>query len=263
MKISTKIIGLAAVCTVVVSGLVLSLVGEISTTSNTYNSLLQGEVRQAAEARAIQVDFKKQVQEWKDILLRGHNANDLKTYTAQFRAQEANVKAEAKELSGEVTDPLTRQLLVDFLAADDTLSTKYDAAYAAYVNGKFDFKAADKLVRGQDRPPTDLFDNVVSRLTARAEERAAARQAEAIQQRNTALLLAGASLFVVGIFYFIVMRGVLARLGRLKAVSDRLARAEIDGLSIDISGNDEVGEFGQSLKGVAAAIEELMAVSAH
>jgi hypothetical protein len=50
----------------------------------------------------------------------------------------------------------------------------------------------------------------------------------------------------------------LTRLGQLKEVSDRLAMADIQGLSIDISGDDEVGEFGQSLKGVAAAIRELL-----
>jgi len=34
-------------------------------------------------------------------------------------------------------------------------------------------------------------------------------------------------------------------------------------LSVDISGNDEIGEIGESMKGVAAAIEELLAVAAH
>jgi len=67
----------------------------------------------------------------------------------------------------------------------------------------------------------------------------------------------------VSIAGFVVVRGVLSRLGRLKAVSDRLSRAEVEGLSIDISGHDEIGDFGESMKGVAAAIEELLAQGAH
>ena len=51
------------------------------------------------------------------------------------------------------------------------------------------------------------------------------------------------------------------RLRRLKEVSDRLARADVDGLAVDISGHDEVGEFGESLRGVHSAIEELSAMA--
>ena len=262
MKISSKLIGLSLGSVVVVAGLAVTLVGELKSVSTGYNNLLQGSVRQAEAARMTQVDFKKQVQEWKDILLRGHNADDLAKYTGQFHEQEAKVKTEARALAGSVEDPLTRQLLNEFLVADDKLSANYQTAYSAYVKGKFDFKAADKIVRGQDRPPTDLFDKVVEQLNTRVTTMVAAQEAAAIEVRNTALILAGALLVLVSLIGFIVVRGVLTRLGRLKAVSDRLAKADIEGLSIDISGNDEVGEFGQSMKGVAAAIEELLSVAA-
>jgi methyl-accepting chemotaxis protein len=63
--------------------------------------------------------------------------------------------------------------------------------------------------------------------------------------------------------YCSVLFGVLKRLGQLKAVSDRLAVADIEGLRIDISGHDEIGAIGDSLKGVEAAIHELLAVHAH
>ena len=67
------------------------------------------------------------------------------------------------------------------------------------------------------------------------------------------LVLAGAGLAIV--------HSILGRLGRLKAVSDRLAQADIDGLAVDITGRDEVGAFGESMKGVLAAVEELTALA--
>ena len=203
------------------------------------------------------------MQEWKDILLRGQNPDDLAMYTAQFHEQEAKVKAEAQTLAGTVEDPATKELLNDFLTADDSLSGKYQAAYDVYLKKKFDFKAADKLVRGQDRPPTDLFDKVVMQLNARVVTVAAAHRAETIRQLITLFVVVGLLLVVSSVMYCGVLLGVLKRLGQLKAVSDRLANADIDGLSVDISGNDEIGEIGESMKGVAAAIEELLAVPAR
>ena len=72
-----------------------------------------------------------------------------------------------------------------------------------------------------------------------------------------ALAITGAFLIVLTVGSFLVIHNVTTRLGCLKLISDRLARGEIAGLAIDAGGNDEVGEFGQSLKGVHSAIEEL------
>ncbi len=195
-------------------------------------------------------------QEWKDVLLRGRNPADLADYTKRFHDAEARVKSEAKALAATVDDPEAKRLLAEFGAAHDSLSGKYEAAYAAYLGG-FDFAAADRLVRGQDRTPTDLFDKVVARLEAQVASRVAAQRADVVHRRNVAFAVTAGLLAVAGAVFFAVVRGVLSRLGRLKLISDRLAHADVSGLGIDISGEDEVGEFGESMKGVAAAIEEL------
>jgi methyl-accepting chemotaxis protein len=263
MRISTKLIAITLGSGVLVSGLVTSLLVELKSVSAGYTQILQGPVRQAAAARQTQVDFKVQVQEWKDILLRGQNPEDLTKYSVQFHAQEAKVKAEANALAGSVGDPATKQLLNDFVAADETLSSKYQAAYDVYTQQNFNYKAADALVRGQDRGPTDLFDRVAVKLNERVAADAAAEKVKAIRQLVILLAIVGGILLVDSIVYCSVLFGVLKRLGQLKAVSDRLAVADIEGLSIDISGHDEIGAIGDSLKGVAAALHELLAVHAH
>src|SRR5262245_38697952 len=254
MKISSKLTAFFVCVVVIVAGLAVALLGEMQSISTGYDTLLKGPVQQADRARVTQVDFKKQVQEWKDILLRGHTPADLEKYTKQFHEKADKVTADAKALAGRVEDPQTRQLLNDFVTAHDVLDAKYEAAYQVYVTGNFDFKAADKMVRGQDRPPTDIFDKVVKRLDEVVAAEVAAQQANVATERNMALGIAGGLLGLVLIAGFMVVRSVLGRLGRLKLVSDRLSRAEVEGLSIDISGRDEIGDFGESLKGVAAAI---------
>jgi methyl-accepting chemotaxis protein len=262
MKISTKLI--LFFCGVVTLFVLLgfSLLAQTRTVSAGYDALLAQQVRQAEMARVIQVSFKKQVQEWKDILLRGHTPDDLAKYTKQFHDEESDVRSGAAALAVAAQDAEVRELLNQFLAAHKSMGDKYQAAYEAYVSGGFDFKAADKMVRGQDRAPTNLFDQVVKRLNDDVAASVAAQKHAVADGRNLALALSGGLLAGLGLVGFLTVRNILQRLGRLKAVSDRLARADIDGLSVDISGPDEIGQFGDSMKGVHAAIEELSKLAA-
>ena len=261
MKISTKLSWFYVSVLAVFCLLAVSLAAVLRSVSAGYDALLNSPVRQIDRARVVQVDFKKQVQEWKDILLRGHDPDDLARYTAQFHEEEDRVRTGAMALAGVVQDPQARQLLDQFLAAHQALSGKYEEAYNAYVQGHADFKSADRIVRGQDRAPTDLFDQFVERLDSIVHSSVEAQTKAARQARNLAMGTAGALLAAIGVAGLMLVRSIIERLSRLKAVSDRLARADISGLTVEISGNDEIAAFGASLKGVHAAIEELLHVA--
>jgi methyl-accepting chemotaxis protein len=257
MRISVKLKGLLVGVLVLFVALSVVLLNQLRVLASGYDALLQHPVRQADQARVAQVDFKKQVQEWKDILLRGHNPEDLAKYQKQFHEKETKVRQSTLALGGIIQDGEAKRLLVEFQAAHSVLSVKYQAAYDAYVQGGFDFKAADKIVRGQDRSPTDLFDKVVARLDVCVHEAVETQRAEVDHHRNVALGTVGVLLLLLVSAGFAVVASITSRLARLKAVSDRLASADVEGLNIDISGHDEIGEFGESLKGVHAAIKEL------
>ena len=260
MKISSKL-SLFYLAVLAVFGLMAAaLAADLQSVTVGYEVLLRTPVRQMEHARVVQVDFKKQVQEWKDILLRGHNPEDLAKYTQQFRQKEQLVRAGAQLLSDQAQDPQAKQLIDQFLSAHQVLSQKYQQAYEAYIAGNADFKAADKIVRGQDRAPTDLFDQVVQRLDTVVQQSVAAQTKSALDSRNRVLATAGGLLLLLGVVGLLLVRDILGRLARLKAVSDRLALADISGLAIEVSGQDEIAAFGGSMKGVHAAIEELLRI---
>jgi methyl-accepting chemotaxis protein len=258
MKIATKLGLLFAGMIVVFVLLGGVLLAQLRMVSSGYDAVLASPIHDMDAARVVQVNFKKEVQEWKDTLLRGHNAKDLAKYSKQFHEKEATVRSGAISLASSVQDEGAHNLLVKFVAADDVMSAKYHRAYAVYVAGNADFKAADTLVRGQDREPTDLFDKVVARLQARVQTTIAAQQSSVRQNEAVALGIACGLLLLLGVLGFLTVRSIVQRLASLHAVSDRLSRADVAGLSIDISGKDEIGEFGESMKGVHAAIEELL-----
>src|SRR5579871_1196226 len=258
MKITTKLGLLFAGMIVVFVLLGVTLLAQMKLVSDGYDAVLASPVHDINAARVVQVNFKKEVQEWKDTLLRGHNPKDLDTYGKQFREQEGAVRAGAVALAESVEDNEARQLLNQFIAADDVMSAKYAHAYDVFVAGNADFKAADALVRGQDRAPTDLFDKVVQRLETRVQTTIAAQQLSVSRNQTLALGIACGLLLLLGLSGFLIVRSIVKRLAALHVVSNKLAKADVQGLSIDISGKDEIGEFGESMKGVHAAIEELL-----
>jgi methyl-accepting chemotaxis protein len=258
MKIATKLGLLFAGMIAVFVLLAVGLLAQMKAVSNGYDAVLASPVHDMDAARVVQVNFKKEVQEWKDTLLRGHDPKDLAKYSKQFHEKEIAVRSGAVALAKTVQDAQAQKLLAQFVAADDVMSAKYARAYAVYVAGNADFKAADKLVRGQDRAPTDLFDKVVERLETRVQTTVAAQQSSVRRNQTLALTVSGGLLFLFGLLGFLTVRSIVKRLASLHAVSDRLAHADVAGLSIDISGKDEIGEFGESMKGVHAAIEELL-----
>ena len=261
MKITTKLGLLFAGMIIVFVLLGVTLLAQMKLVSDGYDAVLASPVRDIDAARVVQVDFKKEVQEWKDTLLRGHNPADLAKYGKQFHDEQAAVRAGAVALSQSVEDEEANKLLVKFIAADDVMNAKYARAYDVYVAGNADFKAADALVRGQDRAPTDLFDKVVHRLDTRVKSTVAAQQLTVRKNQTLALGISAGLLCLLGVLGFLIVRSIVQRLAALRAVSGRLAKADVAGLAIDISGRDEIGEFGESMKGVRAAIEELLHVA--
>ncbi len=136
--------------------------------SSAYTGIIRGEIAQAQQVRILQVNFKKQVQAWKDTLLRGKDDASLSKYETEFHSLAALVDAESSELDGEIRDKQALADLENFQRQHQLLDSQYEAALAGYVSSR-DFAQADTEVKGKDRPPTDSLDNVASRLVMLAD----------------------------------------------------------------------------------------------
>ena len=124
-------------------------------------------------AREGQVAFKTQVQEWKNVLLRGQVPEDLTRYRAAFDAQQAavvellqRVRGRAAEL-GMAVDPVDR-----ILALHADLDQRYATALDSFAPGTPEAAwQVDRAVRGMDRPLTEAFDALVSEVRGLADAR--------------------------------------------------------------------------------------------
>ena len=157
-----------------------------SSISSSYNALIGGELAQSGQVRILQVTFKKQVQAWKDILLRGKDDAALAKYSDEFQQFDEKTRSLAAELSGRITDPQARSGLAGFIEQHQLLTSQYDAALSGFRVTR-DSAAADAAVKGKDRVPTDTLDAVVDRLSDLAQQLPAEQTA---QLHHTQIVLA-------------------------------------------------------------------------
>lgn len=114
-------------------------------------------------SRKIQVDFKEQVQEWKNTLLRGNDPASFKKYYDAFLNKHKTIQEDLLTLRKNMSSNGIDTSLVDnLLSSHKELYNKYTIAIKKYdSNNKESFKVVDTLVRGIDRAPTEDMDSLV------------------------------------------------------------------------------------------------------
>lgn len=121
-------------------------------------------------ALSAQVYFKKQVQEWKNILLRGNQPDEFERYRKAFGEEETRMRQELDKLEQSAREAkLNIPLIEQVRKSHEALGVKYRAALQNYGNGDpSSQRAVDAQVRGIDRAPTDEMDSIVQQVQREA-----------------------------------------------------------------------------------------------
>lgn len=122
------------------------------------------------EARQAQVNFKKQVQEWKDTLLRGNDIESFNKYYSQFTQDNENVQNQLSTLKEDMNKQgLDASSVEKLLDTHRELYVKYTEALKNYdSNNPESYHIVDALVNGIDRKPTDDMDALVKDIQDKA-----------------------------------------------------------------------------------------------
>lgn len=118
----------------------------------------------------MQSDFKKQVQEWKNVLLRGNDPSALDKYWNEFEGNERKVQEVGRALQARLIDPKAKEMINQFLIAHQTMGIDYRNGLKAFKESGYDSKVGDKMVKGMDRAPTELLTNASNELSATRQQ---------------------------------------------------------------------------------------------
>jgi methyl-accepting chemotaxis protein-1 (serine sensor receptor) len=218
---------------------------------------------QAAEASDMAaLHFKIQVQEWKNVLLRGHEKKDFDRYLAAFQKEHTAVQKALDRCRtafvrlGLDTAPVDgarnehNALREKYLEAIKLFDDKVPTAY----------REVDKAVRGIDRKPTEdidklseIVDKALAQRFEEARNDAASGQKVAAAVTVLALLIA---VFVSILLGSLLIRGISAQLAKAVMAADAVASGDLT-LRVVSGGRDEIGHVLQKLQ---AMTDSLVAV---
>lgn len=199
-------------------------------------------------ARVAQVDFKKQVQEWKDLLLRGGDAEKFKKYHDAFVAQAHAVDADLATLKHQMAElGLDTQGVDNALATHAELGEKYLAAIQHYdAKDEKSVHVVDGLVAGIDRAPTTAIDALVAGMKKEAD--AASKRID-IQSRaafsEACMLLASVVLCAMiagALLVWLLAYSITTPLSRAVKVAQAVAEGDLS-TEVVATSRDETGRL--------------------
>ncbi|MBX9900429.1 MAG: methyl-accepting chemotaxis protein [Burkholderiaceae bacterium] len=125
--------------------------------------------KQETQMKEISLAFKTQVQEWKNVLLRGKNPEQLTKYWDAFTKEESLVQREASDMETRATSDAEKALIHKFIEAHQTLGKKYRDALEKFKNAEFSAEVGDTAVKGIDREASNLL-NEASNLFSKKRD---------------------------------------------------------------------------------------------
>ena len=197
-------------------------------------------------ARAAQVDFKIQVQEWKNVLLRGYDTKLFDKYFGKFTKREASVQADLSSLKGMMQElDIPTEKVDQLLHKHAELGRKYRAALQSYDKGNpYSPRIVDKLVRGIDRPPTKAMDELVELIRADSNSRMDAIALQGASTYSSArlnyVLFIVAGVFFATIFAFFIIRAISRPLSTAVSFVDGVAAGDLRS-DVEVVSKDEIG----------------------
>lgn len=241
---------LFAVLTVAYSGMNLYTLN--STNHYVKEAIDKGKMYQKIndDTRATQVEFQRQVQEWKDILIRGNDSELYDKYLKQFRDKENSVNSRLTLISKQLKqlNHIKESYEIDDLIKEHLeLGEKYNAALSEYDKSDMtSYIKVDVKVRGIDRPTSKSMDNVskdILSLTENEFKKIDVQVQENYQHKVIILLSIGAlgllALFVIGLA---ISRKIFKYLGNepeeLNEYFGKLASGNLI-VDLDVKGKDK------------------------
>ena len=186
--------------------------------------------------------FKTQVQEWKNVLLRGADEKQLDRFWTSFVKNEQEIAKQGRQLLAELPEGEAKTLLERFLKEHATLGEGYRRGLEAYKSSGFSHTVGDKAVSGIDRASAKLLVDIEVLIAKEAETMAEQAQKQGEQAMMISAILSVIICAISAGLALSLTRAVVRPIQLAVTTTKEISQGN---LSVDIpaQGRDELAEL--------------------
>ncbi|MEQ7918262.1 methyl-accepting chemotaxis protein [Xanthomonas sp. WHRI 1810A] len=239
-----QILALLSASLVLVLLIALACFHFLSSNVQAYRGLLDGPLQGSQLIDQANLQFKVQVQEWKNVLLRGKLPADRDKFWGQFEEQERAVQATLGQLSGvQGIDPALKTRIERLKEEHRTLGTAYRKGRDAFVAANGDPVAGDQAVKGVDRAASEQMTELVTELRKQSDQQSIAISAAADRTILLGTVVMLASALLVGLLtLWVVNRNIVGPIRMLIEYVAQLSEGKFSE-RVSINRRDELGRL--------------------
>ncbi|MDR7308620.1 methyl-accepting chemotaxis protein [Rhodoferax saidenbachensis] len=224
---------------------------------DTYRVEVLRHVAANKKAADIAGDFATAIQEWKNVLLRGKEQQDLDKYWAAHLKEMKSVGEGLQTLNTMLEEGESKATTQKLTSAMQVAAQGYQKGLEDYKASGMDFQAGDKAARGKDRDAVALLGELRVQLSQKEKTASEAASAEALRGSQMAygvmvlVTLAG----LAGSIW--LSRQIVRPLSEAVTVADKVANGDLTS-QLHIQGRDEVAALMTSLQTMQASLSMLV-----
>ena len=220
---------------------------QLKTHLNEYNSLLSTHVQYEREISELNYIFKVQIQEWKNVLLRGKDAEKYQRYWDEFGRLQKDIQSKGQVLLQKLPNDESKGLLEAFLQAHAASYAKYEAGANAFKSADFDPSTGDKAVSGIDREPSKMLNESASFIQKKGAEINADIDSSSLKVVFwSEFLVGGFGIAIIALVLFTVKRSVITPLMAVIRHLELLARGDFN-QRLQLNQQGELGALNQNI----------------
>lgn len=257
MKIAVKLpLAFATALLIMFAGALYGL-STLNSSIDDYNNVVLEHVEEERLVTAMLVDFKEQIQEWKNTMLRGSDPARLEKHWSAFVAREKEILERGAVLRKRLAEGKSKELVTQFARAHEAMGEGYRRGFEAFKAADFEPAAGDRVVAGVDREPARLLQEAARLISADT----AAVSAETAATASRAATLSYALMFAAFVFglagAMVFSRTLTKPLSRALNVAQTVARGDLS-TRIDTCGKDEIAALMHALHDMQHSLSDLV-----
>lgn len=256
-KLSSKVFSVLMMFVAVFALIAALIINNLNSHVSQYSDLLEQDVKATLLIDSMNLNFKHQVQEWKNVLLRGKDSAKREKYWRSFLARHKEIEGLVEEFKNIQVSQDVRQQLSIFSTQHRVLLKQYQKGYDIFVQAGFDPYAGDNAVTGIDRAPTKLLEALSAQISQHVIEQNAYQNnqvANSLWWGSTGLVLA--LVLGAGVLLWAIKALVTTPLRQLSRHIYHVSQGKLaEPLSSDRK--DEIGQMTESIESLRIDLLEI------